>query len=184
MLYHEDYLSCDFPISDKADDVVCFYISMVADAVSALASLRSSGILHRDISPGNFLCCPALRIWKLTDFNLAVTGITNEDDATTVDEHVVGTEGFQAPETLELKQYPFASDMFSMGRSVRQVIGYTVELMATTQSIDYFENVLCLTHKLVNEMQCTNYIERVPLHVASCQMDNIIREKNRIIALP
>ena len=97
----------------------CNYI---LDGLNALEQLKRKRILHRDISPNNFMYSYASQSWKLIDFEYAVELNDLCDFGTFVDTKVYGTDGFIAPEVLERYEYSFAADMFSFGKTAYDAI--------------------------------------------------------------
>jgi hypothetical protein len=70
------------------------------------------GVVHRDLTPGNVLCCNvgSEEIFKLSDFGIArPTGI-----AMTFGSAIIGTPGYMAPEQVAESKSSVASDLFSL----------------------------------------------------------------------
>jgi hypothetical protein len=126
--------------AEEANPAACQYL---LDGVMALIALRQHRIIHRDISPGNFMWSPQDRCFKLLDFDMAVRidhvqhsvkyeqmpvasdAITGEDSEYTP----VGTKGYIAPELFKGAPYSWRTDLFSLGASFRaqwlyQVVEY------------------------------------------------------------
>ncbi len=80
--------------------------------LSALSAAHASGLVHRDVKPGNILA--ALEgTWKVTDFGIAKS---LEGDATvTRTGELLGTPAYLAPERLEGMAATSASDLYSVG---------------------------------------------------------------------
>ncbi|MEI5102212.1 bifunctional serine/threonine-protein kinase/ABC transporter substrate-binding protein [Streptomyces sp. PmtG] len=78
----------------------------------ALAAVHATGLVHRDVKPGNVLL--AVDGPRLIDFGIARTA---EDTALTATGMVVGTPGFLAPEQAEGRDAETgpASDVFALG---------------------------------------------------------------------
>jgi len=76
----------------------------------ALGNAHESGIIHRDIKPGNVMLTRDGQV-KLMDFGLAKpVGMS-----TTSDRVMVGTPGYMAPELFQCGDPQPASDIFSLG---------------------------------------------------------------------
>jgi hypothetical protein len=90
--------------------------SLADQLLGALASAHRAGIVHRDIKPANVLFDQAGNAY-LTDF-----GVATMRDATsglTATEVVVGTPEFMAPEQARGERATPASDVFSLGATLR-----------------------------------------------------------------
>jgi len=92
-------------------------VNLLADQLfGALAAAHRAGIVHRDIKPANVLFDDAGRAY-LADF-----GVATMRDATsglTATEVVVGTPEFMAPEQARGERATPASDVFSLGATLR-----------------------------------------------------------------
>ena len=93
------------------------YVGQLADALlDALATAHRAGIVHRDIKPANVLFDDAGRAY-LTDFGVALMrGATSGLTATEV---VIGTPEYMAPEQARGERATPASDVFSLGATLR-----------------------------------------------------------------
>ncbi|HEX7450895.1 MAG TPA: serine/threonine-protein kinase [Polyangiaceae bacterium] len=79
---------------------------------SGLEEVHAVGVVHRDLTPGNVLCCNvgSEEIFKLSDFGIArPSGI-----AMTFGAAIVGTPGYMAPEQIAEAKASVASDIFSL----------------------------------------------------------------------
>jgi serine/threonine protein kinase len=79
---------------------------------SGLEEVHAVGVVHRDLTPGNVLCCNAgtEEIFKLSDFGIArPVGV-----ALTFGGAIVGTPGYIAPEQIAEGKASVASDIFSL----------------------------------------------------------------------
>lgn len=79
---------------------------------SGLDEVHEVGVIHRDLTPANVLCCNigSEEMFKLSDFGIARPfGVT-----VTFGAAVVGTPGYMAPEQVSESKASVASDVFSL----------------------------------------------------------------------
>ena len=86
-------------------------VRLLSQAASGLAAAHATGLIHRDIKPGNMLIEPDGRL-KLTDFGLARA---QEDLKLTKTGYVSGTPLYMAPEQARGDEIDARSDLFSLG---------------------------------------------------------------------
>ncbi|MFH1301805.1 MAG: ABC transporter substrate-binding protein [Planctomycetota bacterium] len=86
---------------------------IIADACEGLMVAHSSGLIHRDIKPGNLLQSKHGTI-KVADFGLA-KGVVQQSQQLTQDGQLIGTPYFMSPEQCESKPVDNRSDIYSLG---------------------------------------------------------------------
>lgn len=86
---------------------------IIADACEGLMVAHTSGLVHRDIKPGNLLQSNHGTI-KVADFGLA-KGIVQQSQQLTQDGQLIGTPYFMSPEQCESKPVDNRSDIYSLG---------------------------------------------------------------------
>ncbi|WP_005035219.1 ATP-binding protein [Holophaga foetida] len=89
----------------------------LVDLVHGMGALHEAGIIHRDLKPGNVLITPQGRL-VILDFGLATHLVTESKDAG----GPAGTPAFIAPEQLEGGECSPASDWYSLGVMLYQVL--------------------------------------------------------------
>lgn len=97
----------------------------------ALATAQASGIIHRDVKPGNIMITDSGLV-KVLDFGLAkLTEVSaaDSDDARTVDEilrttegTIAGTAAYMSPEQAEGKPVDSRTDIFSFGAVLYEMV--------------------------------------------------------------
>ncbi len=99
--------------------------SIVRSIGSALAEAHALGIIHRDIKPANIFLHQSRRgeVVKVLDFGIAKL----VDEATmgkhlTLDEGILGTPAYMAPERLSGTHYDGRSDVYSLGVLLYQLL--------------------------------------------------------------
>lgn len=80
------------------------------DVADALAAAHASGVVHRDIKPGNVMLTPAGV--KILDFGISAVAGEPDDDETGV---TFGTPAYVAPERLDGKPAEPATDVYGLG---------------------------------------------------------------------
>jgi tetratricopeptide (TPR) repeat protein len=87
-------------------------IALGGDLLAALGAAHRSGVIHRDVRPGNVFCLPDRAV--LTDFGLArPVGSTDSTDAGTISER--GRSEYTPPEQLAGGEATSRSDLYSAG---------------------------------------------------------------------
>eukprot|EP00798_Chlamydomonas_sp_ICE-L_P022122 gene22122-29182_t len=91
--------------------VAALYTTQV---LAGLQYLHEQGVVHRDIKGANILQSKE-GVVKLADFGVATKLGELEDNRGELQQHVVGTPYWMAPEVIEMTQVTSASDIWSVG---------------------------------------------------------------------
>lgn len=108
-------------------DQVLKYGAQIADA---LDKAHRSGVVHRDLKPGNIMLTATGT--KLLDFGLAKPGAAavsattlttaSQDSPVTEQGTIVGTSQYMSPEQIEGKELDGRSDIFSLGAVLYEMV--------------------------------------------------------------
>ena len=93
---------------------------------AGLGAAHSAGVLHRDFKPGNVLLVPNAKGVRavITDFGLALRSTKESNPAAPVTGtgDVLGTPAYMSPEQVEGKDLTPASDVYSLGLVLYQMV--------------------------------------------------------------
>ena len=98
---------------------------LVCQIASGLAAAHRAGIVHRDLKPDNIFLVPqedgSTRL-VLTDFGVARSSLPSGEDSLTASNVLPGTPSYMAPEQLELEKAMPASDLYTLGLVLFEMI--------------------------------------------------------------
>lgn len=98
---------------------------LVIQMAEALAAAHRADVVHRDLKPDNIFLVPqgdgATRV-VLTDFGVARPNSPDQEDSFTATDVIVGTPTYMAPEQLELEEALPASDIYTLGLVIYEML--------------------------------------------------------------
>lgn len=87
---------------------------IAADVAAALGSAHESGVVHRDVKPGNVLITRGGEV-KVADFGIARAMTATSEENLTQTGSVMGTATYFSPEQAQGKPVDARSDLYSLG---------------------------------------------------------------------
>jgi predicted Ser/Thr protein kinase len=99
---------------------------IIREIASGLAAAHRSGIVHRDVKPGNILISPDGKP-HLTDFGLARHAETRR--GLTIEGTFLGTPEYSSPEQVEGKKVDHRTDLYSLGCTYYQLLSGTLPFL-------------------------------------------------------
>lgn len=113
--------SLDLPIAEGE------LVSILLAVLAALDEAHSAGHPHRDVKPGNIIEVPddeGTTRWVLADWGLTRRPLGETTEKLTHSGHLLGTEGFAAPEAYTRPhELGPAADIFSLGQVISWALG-------------------------------------------------------------
>ncbi len=108
-------------------------VTICAQVASALSEAHAHGVVHRDVKPGNILLTQAGP--KLVDFG--ISALVGESDFG-LDQHLLGTPAYVAPERLDGWHANTASDVYALGLVLYRALsgGFPWDVDTPTQILE------------------------------------------------
>lgn len=98
---------------------------LVIQMARALAAAHHADVVHRDLKPDNIFLVPQgdgqTRV-VLTDFGVARPNSPEQEESFTATDVIVGTPTYMAPEQLELEEALPASDIYTLGLVIYEML--------------------------------------------------------------
>ena len=108
-------------------------VTICAEVASALSEAHAHRVVHRDVKPGNILLTQAGA--KLVDFG--ISALVGESDFG-LDQHLLGTPAYVAPERLDGWHANTASDVYALGLVLYRALsgGFPWDADTATQMLE------------------------------------------------
>ncbi len=123
-------------------------LPIVCQMATALAASHRAGVVHRDLKPDNVFLVPEKDGEPravLTDFGVARTTPTEvggmESDSLTATNVILGTPFYMAPEQLELETATPATDIYTFGLVIYEMVTGTLPFLAQSTLQTVFRRV-------------------------------------------
>lgn len=115
-------------------------VSVLDNVLAALSTAHASGVLHRDVKPGNILAAACGDGVKVADFGIAKTPAAVH----TITGQIVGTLAYLSPERVAGAPASAADDIYAVG-----VVGY--EALAGHRPFRKEDNIAALAHEILTD---------------------------------
>jgi serine/threonine-protein kinase len=112
-------------------------VAITVQICEALQELHSTGVIHRDLKPGNVLVGNDGKV-KLTDFGIARDTSAYSEERLTKADHTVGTIAYMSPEQLAGQELTRKSDLYSLGLLLYRVLTGRLPFVGETM-FDYMQ---------------------------------------------
>jgi serine/threonine protein kinase len=116
---------------------------LVCQMAAALAAAHRAGVVHRDLKPDNMFLVPAADGTRvvLTDFGVARHAAPSQEESLTASNVLLGTPTYMAPEQLELEEAMPASDLYTLGLVMFEMVAGRPPFEAETAIKTVFKRV-------------------------------------------
>ncbi len=164
-------------------------VDVILQICSGLEQLHSRNIIHRDVTPSNIVLTDDGTI-KLIDFDISRTAKSHVRR----DTHILGTQGFAAPEQFGFKQSGVQTDIYALGvllnylltgefPSVKMHQGRLSAVISKCTEIDpenRFDNIGKLKESILGNKSGKITLEKIVLGIPGL---NAQRKVTRVIAV-
>jgi len=130
-----DAISLEQLIAQKGAHSEETALSIAHDVTSGLRAAYQSGLIHRDIKPGNMLVTGE-GTTKLVDFGLAVQHGTDDDS-----DDLWATPFYVPPEKLDGASDTFLGDIYSLGATLYHALAGNPPFLANTSSLEELKTI-------------------------------------------
>lgn len=149
-------------------------VKFTIEILNSLDLLHSTfGLVHSDISPNNIMYSLEFGVWKMTDF-----GDSMDIALSSSISRVAGTSEYISPESLETGIFTAASDVFSLGGVIKDVLYYKMayQFESRSRKNDLLFALFCKFEEKLFEMLNPNPIERISVRDALLDFYGILRK--------
>ncbi|MEO1367694.1 MAG: serine/threonine-protein kinase, partial [Acidobacteriota bacterium] len=146
----------------------------IAEAVcDVLAEAHDLGIIHRDIKPANIFLhrTPRGEVVKVLDFGIAKL-LGDSNSSLTLEEGILGTPAYMAPERLSGGDYDGRSDVYSVGIMLFQMVAGTMPFSPKTNEA----LAIAMAHLTGTPERLTNVVPGAPLRFEALLMSALRRD--------
>ncbi|MEM8931413.1 MAG: protein kinase [Acidobacteriota bacterium] len=150
-------------------------LEIILPICDVLAEAHALGIIHRDVKPANIALhrSPRGEVIKVLDFGIAkLVGDANAGKHLTLDEGILGTPAYMAPERLSGREYDGRSDVYSVGIMLYQMIAGALPFRAKTNEA----LAIALLHLTDAPERLHNHLPDVPIQLDALIMSTIRKD--------
>jgi uncharacterized RDD family membrane protein YckC len=96
-------------------------VDLALQLIAGLEAAHATGVLHRDIKPGNCFVDSDGTV-KVGDFGLSISTVARGESLLTASGSVLGTPAYASPEQLRGEELDVASDLYSVGATLYHML--------------------------------------------------------------
>ena len=150
-------------------------VEIITAVCDVLAEAHSIGIIHRDVKPANIFLhqTPRGEVVKVLDFGIAkLVGDAAAGKHLTLDEGILGTPAYMAPERLSGRNYDGRSDVYSVGIMLYQMIAGTLPFQAKSNEA----LAVAMQHLTGTPERLSTYLPEAPIKFEATVMSTLRRD--------
>ena len=157
--------SLDRLIHSKGKIVEKRALKIGAEIVNGLQAAQNSGLIHRDVKPGNILFSDE-GVSKIVDFGLAKRELNKKTDS----EEMWATPYYVPPEKLYGEREDFRSDIYSLGATLFHALSGVPPCSSDTSSIEEL--------KILKQKKISLEVSAPNISIATCELVDRMMEKS------
>ena len=157
--------SLDRLIHSKGKIVEKRALKIGAEIVNGLQAAQNSGLIHRDVKPGNILFSDE-GVSKIVDFGLAKRELNKKTDS----EEMWATPYYVPPEKLYGETEDFRSDIYSLGATLFHALSGVPPCSSDTSSIEEL--------KILKQKKISLEVSAPNISIATCELVDRMMEKS------
>lgn len=150
-------------------------VEIITAVCDVLAEAHAIGIIHRDVKPANIFLhrTPRGEVVKVLDFGIAkLVGDAAMGKNLTLDEGILGTPAYMAPERLSGRTYDGRSDVYSVGIMLYQMLAATLPFQVKSNEA----LAVAMQHLTGTPERLSTHLPEAPIQFEAAVMSTLRRD--------